>query len=117
MGRVRHAQDTRDRDQGGHESVEKTMAIGKQKNIIIRSIRPIYNHDQAGHKWAILELGETKTGFFFCAAQKKGVWKLDRSDCCCSINQQVDKGQNTTANAHCLATTTATNVSCIAITT
>jgi hypothetical protein len=52
MGRVRHAA-TRDRDHRGHESVEKPVAIGKQKKIIP------------------LNLGNKKR-FFFCAA-KKGV--------------------------------------------
>ena len=68
MGRVRHAA-TRDRDHRGHESVEKPMAIGKQKKIIP------------------LNLGNKKR-FFFCAAKKGGWIGL----CCCSINQEVDKG-------------------------
>ena len=95
MGRVRHAA-TRDRDQRGHESVERPMV-----------------EEAKFCKSPKLGNWETKTGFFFCAAKKKGV--VDRS---LLLFNQPASGQraSSTANAHCLATTTATNVSCVAIT-
>ena len=71
MGRVRHAA-TRDRDQRGHESVERPMV-----------------EEAKFCKSPKLGNWETKTGFSFVPQKKRGLWI---GLCCCSINQQVDKG-------------------------